>query len=225
VELILVRHAEPEWVHAGLNVDDPPLTARGADQAERLAERLGGEQFDEIYVSPLLRARQTASPVLRQLANEGTVAGWLAEIRSPIWQGTPAQKAEEAYRELRRRPPADRWAGLPGGEAVHDFVRRIRANASDFLMQRGIEPLPGDLPVWHVKEPGRRILCIAHAGTNSVLVCYLLGLEPTPWEWDRFVMGHASVTRLEALPVGGEHTFSLTRLSDVEHLPADARTR
>ncbi len=39
------------------------------------------------------------------------------------------------------------------------------------------------------------------------------------------MLGHASVTRLEALPLGDGYTFSLTRLSDVEHLPPELRTR
>ena len=70
-----------------------------------------------------------------------------------------------------------------------------------------------------------RILLIAHAGTNSVTISHLLGLEPTPWEWDRFVLGHTSISRLQALELGDGHTFSLTKLSDLEHLPADERTR
>ena len=82
-----------------------------------------------------------------------------------------------------------------------------------------------DLPVWQIAEPGRRILVVAHAGTNSVFICHLLGLQPTPWEWDRFVLGHASISRLEALPVHGAHTFSLTALSDREHLAPADRTR
>ena len=36
---------------------------------------------------------------------------------------------------------------------------------------------------------------------------------------------HASMSRLEAIPVGDGYTFSLTALSDVEHLPAADRTR
>ena len=87
-----------------------------------------------------------------------------------------------------------------------------------------MEPVRNDLPVWSSGRAGR-VLIVAHAGTNSVITCHLLGLEPTPWEWDRFVLGHASVTRIEALPVGDGSTFSLTRLSDVEHLPPDLRTR
>ena len=79
--------------------------------------------------------------------------------------------------------------------------------------------------MWEVAEPGARIALIAHAGTNSVTICHLLGLEPTPWEWDRFVLGHASISRLEAIPLGDGYTFSLTKLSDVEHLSGDLRTR
>ena len=64
MELVLVRHGEPEWVRDGYNVDDPPLTTRGHEQAKRLADRLAGEHFDQIFVSPMTRARQTAAPLL-----------------------------------------------------------------------------------------------------------------------------------------------------------------
>jgi probable phosphoglycerate mutase len=225
VEIILVRHAEPEWVRDGLNVDDPPLTERGRRQADLLADRLGDETFDEVYVSPMRRARETVAPVGARVGIEPVVAPWLEEIRNPIWHGTPAEKADEAFRANRLRPSHDRWDGLPGGEPVRDFVARVRVGAADFLAERGMVPALEDLPVWRVEAVGRRILFVAHAGTNSVVTCHLLGLQPTPWEWDRFVLGHASVTRLEALEVGEGHTFSLTRLSDVEHLPADLRTR
>ena len=66
-----MRHGEPEWVRDGLNVDNPPLTERGHRQAERVAEALTREVFDEIWVSPLVRAQQTAAPLL---ADRGIVA-------------------------------------------------------------------------------------------------------------------------------------------------------
>jgi 2,3-bisphosphoglycerate-dependent phosphoglycerate mutase len=225
MEITLVRHAEPEWVREGLNVDDPPLTERGHEQALHLAGRLAGEVFDEVYVSPLTRARQTLAPLLAKTGGPEVIAPWLEEIRNPVWHGTPAEKAEQAYKEDRARPSELRWEGLPGGEPVREFVQRIRSGSSVFLADHGIRRADVALPVWHVDGPSRRILLVAHAGTNSVTICQLLGLEPTPWEWDRFVLGHASVTRLEALPLGDGHTFSLTRLSDVEHLPAELRTR
>jgi probable phosphoglycerate mutase len=79
--------------------------------------------------------------------------------------------------------------------------------------------------VWQIAEPGARIALIAHAGTNSVTIGHLLGLEPTPWEWDRFVLGHTSISRIEAMELEGGFTFTLTKLSDLEHLDREQRTR
>lgn len=225
MELVLIRHGEPEWVRNGLSVDDPPLTLRGHEQARRLADALADEVFDEILVSPLVRARQTAAPLLERLGRSEVIAPWLEEIRNPVWHGTPAEKAEQAYREQRERPPHQHWSGLDGGEAVDSFQERIRLGALMFLAERGVERVDEELPIWKLAEPGRRIALVAHAGTNSVTLSHLLGLPATPWEWERFVLHHASCTRVEAIAVGGAHTFALSRLSDVEHLLSPDRTR
>jgi probable phosphoglycerate mutase len=225
VELVLIRHGQPEWVREGLNVVDPPLTELGHRQAAALARAMAAAELDEVLVSPLLRARQTAAPVLEALGRDEDIDMWLEEIRDPKWHGTPAERAAEAYRELNSRAPAERWRGLAGGEDIREFVDRIRLGAEKFLQERGVHRMEGELPVWHIAEPGRRIALIAHAGTNTIVICHLLGLPPTPWEWERMVLRHASISRLEAIPVGDGYTFSLTALSDVEHLvPAD-RTR
>lgn len=225
MEIVLVRHGQPEWVRDGLAVGDPPLTELGQQQAELLADRLIDERFDEILVSPLTRARQTAAPLLKRLDRPEVIAPWLAEIRDPGWAGSPAEKAEQAYAEMRRQAPDDRWHGLDGGESVRDFVDRIHLGVELFLAERGVTRSEHDLPVWQVERPGRRILLVAHAGTNSVSIGHMLGLSPTPWEWDRFVLGHASISRLESMSVGEMHSFSLVRLADAEHLPEGDRTR
>jgi probable phosphoglycerate mutase len=225
MEIVLIRHGEPEWVLEGLNVINPPLTERGRRQAAAMAEYLRHERFDEVLCSPLTRARETAAPLLAAQAREECVDPWLEEIRSPLWHGTPQEKSIEAYRQERAKASHERWGGVEGGEAVRDFVDRIRLGCSLFLAERGVTRSESTLPVWHVEQPGARIAIVAHAGTNSVVMCHLLGLEPTPWEWDRFVIGHASVSRLEALQMGDGFTFSLTRLSDNEFLPLAARTR
>lgn len=227
MEIVLVRHGQPEWVRDELNVDNPPLTELGHRQAERVAQSLAGEHFDEVWVSPLVRAQETAVPVLR---DRGLITGpdvtqtWLEEIRNPLWHGTPREKADAAYREERSRPAAARWEGLVEGEPVRDFVKRIHVGATNFLAERGVEPTGQDLPVWHITDPDRRILLVAHAGTNSVFIGHVLGLPPTPWEWERFVLGHASISRLVSYELGDGHTFGLTKLSDVEHLAYGERT-
>ncbi len=224
MEIVLVRHGEPEWVREGLNVVDPPLTERGRRQAECVAAALHGEEFDEIVISPLRRPRLTAAPALAQFGADEVIEAWLEEIREPNWHGTPAELARKAYEEERSRTASARWEGLVGGEAARDFVERVRAGATDFLAARGIYRSKQTLPVWHMDQSDRRIAVFAHAGTNGVILCHLLGLDPVPWEWDRFVTGHASITRLSTMELADGHTFSLTKLSDVEHLAVDDRT-
>ena len=209
----------------GLNVVDPPLTDLGHEQAARMAELLGEETFDEILVSPLQRARQTAAPLYERLGRPEQIEPWLEEIRDPGWHGTPAEKAQQAYAEMKGRAVDERWDGLEGGESIREFTDRIHVGASEFLRQRSIVRIEHELPIWSPGDFGKRIALVAHAGTNSVTIGHMLGLDPTPWEWDRFVLGHASISRVEALPVKDGWTFSLTSLSSAEHIPPDRRSR
>jgi 2,3-bisphosphoglycerate-dependent phosphoglycerate mutase len=224
MEIVFIRHGEPEWVRDGFNVDNPPLTERGHRQAARMAEALSGEHFDEVFCSPLVRTRQTAAPLFAALGRDEQIAPWLEEIRNPIWSGTPAEIADEAYQEQRERASVDRWRGLDGGESPRDFVDRIHLGCTMWLDERGVRRLDSDFSLWEVDEPDRRIALVAHAGTNSVSICHLLGVPAVPWEWDRFVIGHASISRVRTMQMGDGHSFCLTKLSDVEHLDRADRT-
>ena len=224
MELLLLRHAQPLWIDKGLCVDNPPLTELGFRQAALLGKRMARERLDNIYVSPLLRTRQTAEPILSELKRAEVIEPWLEEIKSPIWHGSPAERASKAYEQERGLPGRERWNGLDGGEPVKDFVARIHLGAEKFLAEHGVHRLEHELPIWQIDNPGERIACVAHAGTNSTVICHLLGLSPTPWEWERFVLGHASITKLEALKIGDGYVFALSPLSDLEHIPREDRT-
>jgi probable phosphoglycerate mutase len=185
------------------------------------------ELFDEILVSPLLRTQQTAAPLLSVLHRELVISEWLEEIRNPIWHGTPEEKANAAWKAEKSKNSHDRWTGLDGGEAVDAFVDRINVGASLFLEERGIVRANNALPVWETTDAYRenhRVAVVAHAGTGSVAICHMLGLQPTPWEWERFVIGHASINRVKTFPLGDGITFGLSQLSMNEHLPIDMRT-
>lgn len=225
MEIVLIRHGQPEWVRDDLNVENPPLTELGHTQAKRMADALAGETFDEVFASPLVRARQTAAPLFEVLGRSEEISPWLEEIGDPAWHGTPSEKAQHAYEELRSRPAEQRWEGLNDAETVRDFTKRIHVGATEFFAERGVVRSDVELPVWQIAEPGKRIALVAHAGTNSTTIAHMLGMAPTPWEWDRFVLGHSSITRLEALPLGDGYSFSMTKLSDVGHLDAEQRTR
>ncbi len=226
MEIVLVRHGQPEWIRDGLNITDPPLTELGHRQAETMANFLAAEQFDEVFVSPMTRARQTAAPLYERLGRPEEIHLWLEEIRDPTWHGTPAEHAEKAFREERSRQPHEQWRGLDhlGGERTIDFVARVREGCGLFLAERGIERVSDTFPVWSLPNPDLRIALVAHAGTNTVIINHLLGLEPVPWEWERLVLGHASVSRLVSMPISDGAAFSLRKMSDLEFLAHEDRT-
>ncbi len=227
MEIVFVRHAEPEWVRDSLSVDNPPLTVRGHKQAELLGKWAASQNFDEVFVSPLVRTQQTAAPILSALNMDLVIAPWLEEIRNPIWHGTPEEKAAEAWRNEKAKPSLERWRGLEGGEPVDEFVQRINVGTSLFLEERGLVRAEVALPVWtrlQSFKPESRVLLVAHAGTSSVSICHMLGFPPTPWEWERLVIGHATINRLEVFEIGDGMTFGLSQLSGNEHLPVEMRT-
>lgn len=226
MELVLVRHAQPQWNRARTAQVDPGLTEVGHRQAELTAHRLATERFEHVLVSTATRARQTAEPLLPQLAGvEQGERGWLHEIRMPqAWQGTPAEEVGRVLQQARVRPRSAWWDGMPGGESFRDFHARVTAGLDQELAALGIVP-DGEDGLWEVPDGDRRrILMIAHAGTNSVILGRLLGLDPEPWEWERFASNHASLTVLRAVAIGGSHIFSLQRFSDVAHLPRELVT-
>ena len=124
--------------------------------------------------------------------------------------------------DLSRRRAAGELAELFGPAAL-ETDRGARLHGFRRTARQVIAGLPPEHRAW---------LDAYVAGVNSGLAAlrarpweYLvLRLDPVPWEWDRFVTQHASITRLTSMEMRDGHTFSLTRLSDVEHLPKDART-
>lgn len=225
MEILLLRHAQPEWNRGGFSQVDPGLTELGRRQAKLAAERLASEHFDELLVSTATRSQETAAPIRER--HRGTATqdrAWLHEIRMPrTWEGTPAEEVDRAFAEARHRPRDEWWEGMPGGESFRDFHARVTIGLEAELEEVGVRYDP-DLELWDVPREAPRLLMVAHAGTNSVILGRLLGLQPQPWEWERFASDHASLTSLRSTRIGGAHIFSLQSFSDVEHLPPDVVT-
>jgi broad specificity phosphatase PhoE len=224
MELVLVRHAQPQWNRDRTAQVDPGLTDVGRRQADLVADRLAAERFDQVLVSTATRARQTAAPLLDRLAADAAdERPWLHEIHMPAsWDGTPSEEVGRVLRDARNRPRDEWWDGLPGGESFRDFHARVTSGLVEELGTRGVERDAAGL--WHVPDGAPRLLLVAHAGTNSVVLGHLLGLDPEPWEWERFASDHASLTTLRSTPIAGGHIFSLQRFSDTAHLPDELVT-
>jgi 2,3-bisphosphoglycerate-dependent phosphoglycerate mutase len=231
MELTFVRHAQPEWyvddLHQG---NDPGLSELGFRQAELLADALILEHFDEIYVSPMLRARQTVAPLLKRLDRQEVILPWLHEIKDPPWDGVPRSDVAQAYANEDLLALEDRWKGLPGGERIDDFQNRIVRDLETFLKGYGIVENNHDIPTWSAihgtaveRTNGPKVLCVAHGGTNAVVTARLLGANRTPFEWFRFWYSHVTIGRLHAKAASGSVFFALRSL-ETAHIPLDMQT-
>jgi len=221
MDLILIRHGQPDWSPDSIARNDPFLTELGVEQAERVAHRVSAlDRVDEVWVSTMNRARQTAEPVYAKLGMEVESYGFLEEIKlPPSWDGAPADRVEKQLKEADLRSMDEMWDGLPEGESFRDFHRRVVEGLDETLAAHGIAPLTDEhRHLWTVDDPDKRVIIVSHAGTNAVVLGHLLGLVPVPWEWERFRQPHTGISRLTMSRISTGWTFSLRMLGDVTHL-------
>lgn len=227
MELIFIRHGEPDWTGHESTLHDPPLTARGRRQAELTAERIAAERdiSTDLVVSPALRSQATARPLAARTGLTIHTVDDLLELGMPSRAGLTEEEGRKLQDDSFNRPPSQWWDGLDGGETFGRFHDRVIGALHGVLAERGIRPDMNHESVWSIDDPGRRIVIVAHGGTNAVSIGSLLGAAPTPWEWRRFASNHASITRLSAVEFSDGFVWALRVFNDQEHLPVALRTR
>ncbi len=100
---IFVRHGESEanLLHEFSNRGvKHPLTDLGVRQAMQLAQKLKGRSIAAIYCSPLLRARQTAWIIGRELTIAPRVAPALIEFDTGVLEGKSDEKSWQVFDDI-----------------------------------------------------------------------------------------------------------------------------
>ncbi len=225
MRLILVRHAQPAWIQRGRMVGNPVLTELGRRQALQLAERRWPE-VDELWVSELKRAQETADPLAEALGLTPQVRPWMNEIGDPVeWDGMLEKQVEAQIAEFHRLPSLEKlWRGMRRGESYRRFQARITTGLLQTLGDYGTEMFAPDQPgLWKVGER-KSIVLVAHGGTNAVIYEMLLGCGATPIAWHKFRSLHTAVSVIETYPLANAAMFSLKSFGDVTHLAPEQVT-
>ena len=152
IKLYAARHGQTEWnlLNKVISRTDQPLTETGLEQAKLLARRAAECGIDLIYVSPMLRARQTAQEVAK-LCNAPVIMDVrLTEHNYGIYEGRSRKDPEY---QASRRQFASRY---PGGESLLDVTARVY----DFLRQIKAE------------QDGKTILIVSHGGICRAIRTY-----------------------------------------------------
>lgn len=125
----LVRHGESTWNAAhlvqGQSDEAGPLTERGAQQAEAVAEELSTQAPNACVIvsSDLVRALQTAAIVARRLNLEIERDPELREQALGALEGRESRNDDVGaeFERLWRDP----WPSLAGGESVAELYTRV----------------------------------------------------------------------------------------------------
>lgn len=228
MDILFVRHGQPQWAIDGLSQIDPHLTDLGHKQAELAAHRIATDSKippAELIVSPATRSQETALPIARETELPTETIDGLLEIQMPDWRGVTEEVVIDIFKTTRHRSPDEWWDGLPGGESFRDFHDRVTTALDSVLAERGITKNVQDPRLWDIANDPGRIVIVAHGGTNSVCLAHLMGAPPSPWEWEKYVLFHASFARVKFIPLAGAHVSSLRTFNDQDHIPLDLRSR
>ncbi|WIX76294.1 histidine phosphatase family protein [Amycolatopsis carbonis] len=146
--VILLRHGKSTANGSGVLAGRTPkvgLDDTGRTQAEKLVERLGDVPVAELVVSPMLRCKQTVTPLATALGLDKTVEPRLSEVDYGEWTGRELKTLvkEPLWRVVQSHPSA---AVFPGGEGL--AAMQARAVAAIRAHDARITAEHGDHAVW-----------------------------------------------------------------------------
>jgi broad specificity phosphatase PhoE len=202
--VLLVRHGEPDYdaIRENESPLDPPLTARGREQAMFLAAQLGRSSVDAVYASTMRRAAETAAYVA---AAHGLPVTRIDDLREVSYDSTAVEHLDDGGPSLagdlaRRFIAMPRWDSLPGFEPSRTFRRRV------------IEAIEGII----ARHPGQRVAIVCHGGVINAYLSMLLGIQRDVF----FMPAHASISTLRS---SGD-LYAVVQLNDTAHLSSALRS-
>lgn len=203
-DILLVRHGESQPARSGAEFPftdghaDPPLDPHGVREAERVADRLAGEDVDAIYVTPLQRTRQTAAPLARRLGLQPRVESDLREVHLGDWEGGAFRiHVIEGHPLAKRVFDEERWDVIPNAEATEALEKRVREGITRIAEA----------------HRDRRVVVFTHGGVIGTIVSSATGGR-------RFAFIGADNASITHLVVAGDR-WILRRFNDTGHLGTD----
>ncbi|MFC9662611.1 histidine phosphatase family protein [Nocardia sp. NPDC127606] len=174
MQLILVRHAQPERVVGDTTAADPGLTDIGKLQADRVPAALASHDIARIVSSPQRRARDTALPTATARDLPVDVVDDLAEYDRDLPAYIPIEDAKTEF--------ADAYARIKAGH----LPDQIDGPAFTARVLTAVETLVA------ATAPGDTVVAFAHGGVINVLLADILAL-PRPLT---FPIDYCSITRI-----------------------------
>ena len=134
MKLYVTRHGQTQWNQDNLicGVSDIELNENGIQQARQLASSLKEYSINEIYSSPLIRARKTAEIVSKELQIPVMIDQRLFEQDYGIYEGT--LRGTEEFLELKKQfayTGAENESLFHIAQRVYNFLDDIKEKSRD----------------------------------------------------------------------------------------------
>lgn len=218
MKLIIIRHGDPDY-----SIDS--LTEKGWREAEYLSERISKLHVKAFYVSPLGRAKDTASLTLQKMNRTATECEWLREFAAEIHRPDVSDRCKVAWDWLPQDWMAEanyfdhqNWsdtAVMKEGKVKEEYDWVIK-NFDELLASHGYvrEGL-----FYRAEHPNRdTIVLFCHFGLECVLLSHLLNISPMPL-WHGFCAAPTSVTTINTEERReGIASFRISQFGDISHL-------
>ena len=210
IKIYLIRHGltETNKEQRFVGWSDVPLAPEGFQQVEKLGSRLAQELAAEpkvnLYCSDLLRAKQTAEAIGRQIGLAPKASTSLREINFGQWEMLTYNEISSRYGEELQFWFADPYHYTPpGGENFTEVSRRFRQGLDKIIKERSGGPL----------------VIVSHGGaiTSFLHYCQDYSLQ-TEGLW-RLRLDNASISLVEKNNDNGDNgLYKMVFHNDIEHL-------
>ncbi len=226
MRLLIIRHGDPDYAKDS-------LTEKGWREAKFLAERMEKEKIAAFYVSPLGRAKDTASVTLKKMGRTAVECDWLREfaprIKRPDGQGSEQITWDWLPEDWAQEPlfyNSSAWTQHPvmeegythedkrkGVEAEHRWVVE---NFDQLLAEHGYVR---DGAIYRAERANRDTIALfCHFGVECVLLGHLMNTSPMVL-WHHLCAAPTSVTTVYTEERReGKAIFRTSSFGDISHL-------
>lgn len=218
MKIYIIRHGDPDY-----SIDS--LTEKGWKEAEYLAERISKLDIKAFYMSPLGRAKDTASLTLKKMNRSAQICDWLQEFPARIWRPDETEKQkiawdwlpqdwtkEDCFYDVRHWTDHKVFADSDTKEQYQYVCDRFDRLLASYGYER-------EGRIYRVKEANEDAICLfCHFGLECVLLAHLLDISPMVL-WHGFCAAPTSVTTVVTEERRkGIASFRIGAFGDVSHL-------
>lgn len=235
MRILMIRHGDPDYEH-------DCLTEAGRREAALLAETADSLKPGDCFVSPLGRAKETASYTLNRLNGSAKTMDWLQEFPAKL-DINGSEGLCRAYPDTEKKGgnyvPRIVWDMLPSYYLTHpEYMDREGWRTSEVAGRSDVVSVYDDVTgsldrllagygyvregmLYRVERANTdTITFFCHFGVTCVLLSHLMNVSPFAL-WHGLVLAPTSVTEvITEERERGIAVFRGQRLGDVQHLLA-----